>query len=37
MAIKVKDSTWKNITGAYVKRTTWSPVKQIYLKVVNTW
>jgi len=37
MAIKVKASTWKNITGAYVKRTTWSPVKQIYVKVVNTW
>ena len=37
MAIKIKASTWRNITGAYVKNSTWRPVKQIYVKVVNTW
>jgi len=37
MAIKVKASTWKNITGAYVKSSTWRPAKQIFVKVVNTW
>lgn len=37
MVIKVKAPTWKNITGAYVRRSTWSPIKQIYVKVVNTW
>ncbi len=37
MALKVKASTWRNVTGGYVKANTWRPVKQIFVKVVNTW